>query len=109
MNFAYNQKDIADFYNIYLSLIEFWKEIFEDGVYTIKYENLIDDSESQIKKILKYCDLEWDPNCLNHHQNKSAIKTASISQARKPIYKSSKNLNQNYAEYLREMFDLLKE
>ena len=108
MNFAYNERDIANFYNIYLDLVEFWKEIFEDQLFTIKYENLIDDPENQIKKMISFCDLDWDPNCLNHHQNKSAIKTASISQARKPIYKSSKNLNQNYAVYLEKMFALLK-
>ena len=108
MNFAYNKKDIANFYNVYLDLIKFWKKIFKDEIFTIKYENLIDDTETEIKKMIYYCDLEWDPNCLNHHQNKSVIKTASISQARKPIYKSSKNLNQNYAKYLEEMFTLLK-
>ena len=84
------------------------EKIFKDEIFTIKYENLIDDTETEIKKMIDYCDLEWDPNCLNHHQNKSVIKTASISQARKPIYKSSKNLNQNYAKYLEEMFTLLK-
>ena len=108
MNFAYNEKDIANFYNVYLDLIEFWKEIFDEEIFIIKYENLIDDPESQIKKMINYCNLEWDSNCLKHHQNRSAIKTASISQARKPIYKSSKNLNQNYSKYLGKMFSLLK-
>ena len=59
-------------------------------------------------KLLKFCDLEWDQNCLEHDKNKSAIKTASISQARKPIYKSSVNLSDNYSKYLNEMFGLLK-
>ena len=108
MNFAYNERDIANFYNVYLELIEFWKKIFKEEIFKIKYENLIDDQETQIKNMIYYCDLEWDPSCLSHHQNKSAIKTASISQARKPIYKSSKNLNQNYAQHLGEMFALLK-
>ncbi len=108
MNFAYNERDIANFYNVYLEIIEFWKKIFKEEILTIKYENLIDDPETQIKKMIHYCDLEWDPSCLNHHHNKSVIKTASISQARKPIYKSSKNLNQNYAQHLGEMFALLK-
>ena len=108
MNFAYNERDIANFYNVYLEIIEFWKKIFKEEILTIKYENLIDDPETQIKNMIYYCDLEWDPSCLNHHQNKSVIKTASISQARKPIYKSSKNLNQNYAQHLGEMFALLK-
>ena len=108
MNFAYDQADIANFYNVYLDLIEFWKDTFKNDIYSIKYESLIDNPEIEIKKLINYCDLIWDPNCLNHHQNKSGIKTASISQARMPIYKSSKNLSQNYILYLEEMFALLK-
>ncbi len=108
MNFAYDQKDIANFYNVYSDLIRFWKKMFEKDIFTVKYENLTDSPEIEIKKMISFCGLEWDPNCLNHHKNKSGIKTASISQARKPIYRSSKNLNLNYAEYLEEMFVLLK-
>ena len=108
MNFAYNQKDIAYFYNAYLDLVDYWKKKFHDDIYTIKYENLIDDSESEIRKLIDFCGLSWDSNCLRHDKNKSAIKTASLNQARKPIYKSSKNQNQNYSLFLQEMFDLLK-
>ena len=108
MNFAYNQKDIASFYNLYFDLISYWKELFPNEIYTLKYEKLIKDPEIETKKLINFCDLEWDQNCLRHDKNKSAIKTASISQARKPIYKSSMNLSDNYSKYLKEMFGLLK-
>ncbi len=108
MNFAYDQKDIANFYNVYIELIDFWKKIFSKDIYTVNYESLVDDPQQEIKEIINFCDLEWDPSCLNPNKNKSRIKTASITQARKPIYKSSKNLNQYYEENLKEMFDLLK-
>ncbi len=108
MNFAYKQKDIADFYNTYQELMFFWKNIFTHDIYSVKYEKLVEDPQLEIKKLIKFCELEWDPNCFNHHKNKSIIKTASINQARKPIYKSSKNLSQNYSNYLNEMFSLLK-
>ena len=108
MNFAYDQKDIGNFYNVYLDLISFWRGIFQDDIYISEYEKLIDNSQFEIKEIIKFCDLEWDPNCLNHHLNNSAIKTASINQARKPIYNTSKNLNKNYSDNLAEMFSILK-
>ena len=108
MNFAYDQKDIANFYSLYSDMINFWKKCFPEKFYTIKYEKLVDNPEIEIKKLIKYCDLEWDPNCLEHYKNKSPIKTASINQARKPIYKSSKNLSDNYSNYLNEMFSLLE-
>jgi len=108
MNFAYNQKDIANFYNLYSDLISFWKKLFPNELYTIKYEDLIKDQEKETKKLIDFCDLDWDPNCLRHDKNKSAIKTASAGQARKPIYKSSLNLSENYSKYLGEMFSLLE-
>ena len=43
----------------------------------------------EVEKLLKFCSLDWDENCLNHHKNKRAIKTISFNQAREPIYKSS--------------------
>ena len=84
------------------------EEDFKEEIFTIKYEKLVEDPQLEIKKLIKFCELEWDPNCFNHHKNKSIIKTASINQARKPIYISSKNLSQNYSNYLNEMFSLLK-
>jgi nucleoid DNA-binding protein len=74
----------------------------------VKYENLIENNVIETKKIINFCNLEWDQNCLRHDKNKSTIKTASVSQARKPIYKSSLNLSDNYSKYLKEMFSLLK-
>tara|TARA_Y100000768_G_scaffold139238_1_gene103745 strand:- start:1395 stop:2948 length:1554 start_codon:yes stop_codon:yes gene_type:complete len=108
MNFAYEQKDIADFYNTYHELITFWKNIFPQDIYSVKYEKLVEEPKVEIKKLIKFCELEWDVNCLNHHTNKSVIKTASINQARKRIYKSSQNSSRNYSNYLEQMFSLLK-
>ena len=62
------------------------------------------------RKILKFCELDWDPSCLNFHKNKKTpIKTASIVQARKPIYSSSVKLNQKYEKYFEELFNSLNE
>jgi len=68
----------------------------------------VSDKENEINKLLKFCDLEWDDNCLNFYKNsKTPIKTVSISQAREPIYKSSVNSNDKYKDYLKEMFENL--
>ena len=54
-------------------------------------------NQKTVKNLIKFCELNWDPNCLNFHKNKKTpIKTASIVQARKPIYSSSVRLNQKY-------------
>jgi tetratricopeptide (TPR) repeat protein len=108
MNFAYDQSEIATFYNLYFELIDFWKNILNDEIFEIKYENLVENPNFEIKKLIEYCGLDWDENCLNPHKNKSAIKTASINQARKPIYQSSKDTNQYYSKYLKTLYSLLK-
>ena len=108
MNFAYDQKNIANFYNLYSDLISYWKKLYPGEIYTAKYENLVENPIIETKKLINFCDIEWDENCLSHYKNKSTIKTASVSQARKPIYKSSMNLSDNYSQYLKDMFILLK-
>mgnify|MGYP001483795902 CR=1 FL=1 len=83
-------------------------KIFGEQIYEINYEKLVSNKEEEIKKMIKFCDLDWDPICLNHHKNKKTpIKTVSISQAREPVYKSSVNSNSNYESHLSKMFDLL--
>ncbi|HIC72160.1 MAG TPA: sulfotransferase, partial [Alphaproteobacteria bacterium] len=108
MDWSYDPRNIVRYYNLYLDLIKFWKYKFEKFIYDLSYEKLVTDSENQIKKLLEYCSLEWDKNCLNHNKySKTAIQTVSISQARKPIYKSSVNSSEIYSKYLDNYFKLL--
>ena len=60
------------------------------------------------KKILKFCNLNWEDNCIDHTKNKTGIKTVSLAQARKPVYKSSVNLYETYVQYL-PFLDKIKE
>ena len=90
---------------------EFIECIKQLNIQDIKYKKASDHlSEifNQIKILLDYCSLEWDKNCLNHNKSsKTAIQTVSISQARKPIYKSSVNSSELYSKYLDNYFKLL--
>ena len=64
--------------------------------------------DKRVKKIIEFCDLEWEQNCLSFHKNtKTPIQTVSVNQARKPIYKSSVNSNQKFSQHLSEMFSIL--
>ncbi|MBA1337529.1 MAG: Tetratricopeptide (TPR) repeat [Pelagibacterales bacterium] len=108
MNWSFSQKDIADYYNLYFKLMNFWNSKIPNEIYNANYENIVKDKETEIKKIIQFCDLEWDPSCLNHHKNnKTPISTVSVAQARKPIYTSSLNSNNNYTKYLSELFGAL--
>ena len=109
MNWSNNSKDIANYYNLYLEIMEFWKSKIPSFIFDVEYESLVKDKEREIKKILNFCDLPWDEKCLSPEKNsKTPIKTVSVSQARQPIYKSSLNSNMNFDKHLSEMFNILK-
>ncbi len=89
-------------------LMNFWKSLDKNLFYEIRYEKLIENPNQEIKKLLKYCNLEWEDNCLNFHNNKkTSIRTLSVHQARQPIYKSSVKSYENYSKYLGKYFDKL--
>ena len=100
LNFTYDQEDLVKYYNSYYDLIEFWKQKYSDSIFDISYEKLISNKDEEIKKLIKFCDLNWEENCLLFHKNKTPIKTMSTAQARNPIYKTSMNSFDKYKDYL---------
>ena len=109
MNWSYSQENIANYYNLYSKLIEFWKNKIGDHIYDINYEKLVSNKDDEVKNLLKFCELKFDANCLNHHKiKKTPIKTVSVSQARQAIYTSSVDKNKFYENNLNKMFSLLE-
>ena len=81
--------------------MNFWEKLYFNKIYNLKYETLVENKESEIKKILKFCELDWEENCLFPEKNKKIVSTASLSQIRSPIYKSSIKGWENYSDNLR--------
>jgi len=100
LNFTYDQKDLVSYYKSYDDLMKFWKSKYKDYIFDIKYEDLINNNTEETKKIIKFCDLEWEESCLSFHKNKNPIKTMSTAQARKPIYKTSLNAFDKFKNFL---------
>tara|TARA_Y100000590_G_scaffold27221_1_gene30537 strand:- start:1998 stop:3545 length:1548 start_codon:yes stop_codon:yes gene_type:complete len=100
INFSNNLEDLAKYYNQYEIIMKFWEKYFSNNIYNLNYENLVNNSETEIKNLIKFCELNWDPNCLKHYENKRMIKTVSFNQARKPIYKSAIKSSNVYEKYL---------
>ena len=107
ITFASNLKETVEYYNLYFDLMKFWNVQLPNFIFNVKYEDLIHDTEEQIKKLLIFCDLKWEENCLNFHENKRAIKTASDTQVRSKIYNSSINFWKNYEKYLNNYYEKL--
>ncbi len=109
MNWTNKAEDIAEYYNLYSKIMKFWKNKIPDFIHDVEYEKLVMDKETEIKKILNFCELNWDEKCLNPDKNsKTPIKTVSIAQARQPIYKSSVNSSNNFDKYLDKMYNILE-
>ena len=81
--------------------------MYKDKIYNFSYESLINNTEEETKKLINYCELEWDENCLSFYKNKKNVSTASLAQVRKPIYKSSIKSWQNYSKELGELKKIL--
>ena len=108
MFFSNNLGDIANYFKLYEKLMLFWKEKFKDEIFEIKYEDLINSSEEKIKKLVNFCNLDWEKECLQFYKNKKSIKTVSFAQARKPIYKNSVNATLNFKKFLKDLENNLK-
>ena len=106
-DFGYNQKELGTYYNLYLNLMNFWEEQFPNTIYNAQYEKIIEDPEKEIKNMIKFCNLNWEEECLQFYNNKTPIKKLSTAQARKPIYKSSKNSFEKFAPYLTDLNKLI--
>ena len=105
--FTNDLNDLLNYYKMYLDLIKFWKKDFDQDIYDINYENLVRNPKTEIENLLKFCELEWDEKCLKHENNSRSIKTASATQARKPIYKSAIKSSDAYKKYLSKVLEKL--
>ena len=83
--------EIAQYYKLYMDLMVYWKNLIPDSFYEIVYENLINDQKKQTQKLLEYCKLSWNDNCLNFTKTNRVVRTSSDIQVRKKIYKDSIN------------------
>lgn len=107
--FTFDQEDLARFYGLYSELMDFWHELFPNKIYDLSYETLTENQNTETKKLLKYCELTWDENCLEFHKNERGIKTASASQVRQKIYQGSSEAWKKYEKYLQPLINGLSD
>jgi len=106
--FAYDQKTVAQFHNLYRRLMQHWHEAMPGKIYDVSYESLTHNPEQEIRKLLSACDLEFQESCMNFQKSKAVVKTASAYQVRQPMYTKSVGLWAQYEEFLGRMLDELR-
>ena len=77
MDFPLIREDLAKFYLLYQEMMDFWHKLFPNKIYDLHYEELTINQEKETRKLLNYCELDWDENCLNFHKNQRGVLTAS--------------------------------
>jgi len=101
MEFAYDLGTLGRYAVRYLRLMWHWHEALPvDTVLDVRYEDVVDDVEVQARRMLDYIGLPWNDDCLKFYKNKRQVKTASIAQVRRPIYKSSIGRCKNFEKHL---------
>jgi tetratricopeptide (TPR) repeat protein len=89
IRWANDWTEIARRFHEYLRVVEHWRGLEGLDWLDFPYETLVDDTEGQARRLIEYVGLEWDPRCLKFHENRRPVRTASLSQVREPIYRSS--------------------
>ena len=107
-DFSYDLGELGRYYRAYHELMEHWRQVLpEDAMLEVHYENVVADLETQARRIIAYCGLEWDDACLAFHKSTRAVNTASVAQVRQPIYKSSVERWRTYQDHLKPLLDAL--
>jgi tetratricopeptide (TPR) repeat protein len=107
-HFSYDLKELGLYYRDYHNLMNHWRTVLPEGTfYEISYEKLVENTESEARALINYCGLPWDENCLQFHNHTRSVRTASVTQVRQPIYKSSVQRWRHYEEYIQPLLSAL--
>ncbi len=89
-NFSYDLGELGRYYRMYDELMAHWRRVLpKDAMLEVPYEALVEDFEPWARRIVEFCGLEWNDACLAFHETKRPVRTASASQVRRPVFKSS--------------------
>jgi len=101
--FTYSAQDIARYYRTYLDLMRHWDEALPGRVMRVNHEDVVDDLEGSVRRILDYCGLEFEPACVEFHKTRRSVRTPSAEQVRRPIFRDSLDQWKKYEPWLGEL------
>jgi len=105
--FTYSVEDIARYYKSYLELMRHWDAVLPGRVLRVWYKDVVQDLESNVRRILKLCGLEFEPACVEFHKLERSVYTASSEQVRQPIFSEGLHQWRNYEPWLSPLKDAL--
>jgi tetratricopeptide (TPR) repeat protein len=98
--FTYGLEEVGTYYRDYVDLMDHWDKVFPGQVLRVQYEEVVADLDSQVRRILDYCGLEFEESCINFHETDRSVRTPSSEQVRQPIYQSGVEQWKNFESNL---------
>jgi len=105
--FTYSITDIARYYRTYLELMRHWEMVLPGKVLRVQHEEVVDDLEGNVRRILDFCGLDFEPGCVEFHKTERSVRTASSEQVRQPIFRDGLDQWKNYEPWLEPLKDAL--
>ena len=105
--YAYSLKDLGNYYNLYKDMMKHWNDVIPNHILNIKYENVVDQLEKNVRKILEFCDLDFEKECLEFHKTKRYVLTSSALQVKEKLYTSSVDRWKGYERNLEDLKKLV--
>ena len=106
-NFTYDLADVGRYYRDYVGLMAHFDRVLPGRVHRVIYEEMVDDTEREVRRLLDYCGLPFEDGCLRFFENERPVRTASSEQVRQPIYKSGVDQWRHYDVFLDPLRDAL--
>ncbi|MGB8692607.1 MAG: sulfotransferase [Steroidobacteraceae bacterium] len=98
--FTYSIEDIARYYRTYLELMRHWDAVLPGRVLRVHYEEVVEDLATNVRRLLDFCELEFEPACVEFHRTERSVRTASAEQVRQPIYREGLEQWRHYEPWL---------
>jgi tetratricopeptide (TPR) repeat protein len=105
--FSYGLEDIGNYYRQYITLMDHWDKVLPGFVLRVQHEDVVEDLETQVRRILDFCGLPFEQACLDFHKTERSVRTPSAEQVRQPIYKTGLDQWRNFEEHLQPLIDAL--
>jgi len=106
-NHAYDLNECAEYFLDYIRVMDHWDQVLPGRVLKVQYEDVVADLEGQARRMLEYCELPWEDACLNFHETRRPVNTASSEQVREPIYGDAIDYWRNYEPHLADLKEIL--
>ena len=102
-HFSYDLTEVGRYYTDYVALMAHVDAMLPGRVHRVNYESMVQDTDTEIRRLLAYCGLQFEPTCLRFHENDRAVRTASSEQVRRPIFREGLEHWRNYEAWLGEL------